>query len=125
MEPKQRQPFSLVKRVQSFGHAFAGIRKFMMAEHNGWLHLTATAGVLLLAFLVKVSVTEAVELTIAVGLVWTAEMFNCVIEKLMDFINPGLHPQIGFIKDVAAGSVLVASIIALVIGLTIFIPKIG
>ena len=123
MDPKPRRPFSFVKRAKSVGHAFSGIRKFLRAEHNGWLHLTATAGVLLLALVVRVTVTEAVELTIAVGLVWSAEMFNCALEKLIDFIHPGLDPQLGFIKDVAAGSVLVASLIALVIGLLIFLPK--
>jgi diacylglycerol kinase len=42
----------------------------------------------------------------------------------LDFITPDFYPEIGFIKDLAAGAVLVASITALVIGGFIFIPKI-
>ena len=51
-------------------------------------------------------------------------MFNTCIEKAMNFISMEEHPEIRFIKDVAAGAVLIASATALIIGLLIFIPKI-
>jgi len=59
---------------------------------------------------------------LSIGLVWIAEMFNTCIEKLIDFLAPGYHQQLKFIKDVAAGAVLVAALIAFVIGLIVFIP---
>jgi diacylglycerol kinase (ATP) len=120
---EERKKFSLAQRAKSFGHAASGIEKFLRSEHNAWLHLIATAAVLLAALVLKVSAMEAVGLTIAVGLVWLAEMVNTAFEKLTDLISTDRDPQIGFIKDVAAGAVLVASGAALLIGLIIFIPK--
>jgi diacylglycerol kinase (ATP) len=72
----------------------------------------------------KVSRHEGLMITIAVGFVWIAEMFNTCIEKTMDFISTEKHPEIKSIKDIAAGAVLIASVTAFIIGLTIFIPKI-
>jgi diacylglycerol kinase (ATP) len=118
------EKFSIKKRIKSFRHAFAGIRKFLLSEHNARVHLAATITVLIASLVLHVSATEAIELAVAVGLVWMAEMFNTCSEKIMDFISLQQHPGIRFIKDVAAGAVLVASFIALLIGLIIFIPKI-
>jgi len=41
----------------------------------------------------------------------------------MDFISVEQHPQIKFIKDVAAAAVLVAAIVAFITGCIVFIPK--
>jgi diacylglycerol kinase len=57
------------------------------------------------------------------GGVITAELFNTAIEKLVDLVSPDYNRQAGFIKDVAAGAVLVSAIIAALVGLFIFIPK--
>ena len=120
----QPQRFSLNKQMKGFRYAFAGIEKFVLHERNAVIHLAATILVIVAALLLRVSVNEAIALTIAVGLVWIAEMFNTCIEKAMDFISSEEHPSIAFIKDVAAGAVLVASIISFIIGLLVFIPKI-
>jgi diacylglycerol kinase len=42
---------------------------------------------------------------------------------MADLVYPEEHPLIKFIKDLAAGAVLVAAITAVVVGLFIFIPK--
>ena len=120
----ERQKFSIRERVKSFQYALSGIGKFLQSEHNGRLHLLATIFVIVAALLLKVSAIEAAVLTITVGFVWVAEMFNTCVEKIMDFVSGEEHEEIKFIKDVAAGAVLVASITALLIGLFIFIPKI-
>ena len=65
----------------------------------------------------------AAVLAAVTGAVWITEMLNSCIERLIDFFYPEEHPQIKFIKDLAAGAVLVAAITAVVAGLLIFIPK--
>jgi diacylglycerol kinase len=66
---------------------------------------------------------EAAVLAIVTGIVWITEMLNTCIERIMDFAHPEDHPHIKFIKDLAAGAVLVAAFTAVVAGLLIFIPK--
>ena len=120
----QTEKFSLRKRSESFGYAFAGIVRFFRTEHNAWLHLVATLGVIVLGIVYHVTPIETAFLVFAIGFVWVAELFNTCIEKIMDFISTEKHPTIKIIKDMAAGAVLLAAITALIIGFAIFIPKI-
>jgi diacylglycerol kinase (ATP) len=120
MEP---QNFSIRNRIRSFGHAIGGILRFIRNEHNARIHVVATIGVIVAAVALRVSHPEAIALTFAIGLVWVTEMLNTCLERALDFITRDLHPEIGFIKDLAAGAVLVASLTALVVGLFVFIPK--
>jgi diacylglycerol kinase (ATP) len=120
----QRQKFSLRSRVKSFYYAGTGIRRFLRNEHNAWIHLVATVAVVIAGVMLKVSRMEAAALALATGLVWVTEMLNTCLEQAMDLISRENHPRIGFIKDLAAGAVLVAAFTALVTGLFIFIPHI-
>jgi diacylglycerol kinase len=60
---------------------------------------------------------------LAIALVWLAEALNTAIERLADAITLEPNENIGYAKDVAAGTVLAAAIISTVIGLTIFLPR--
>lgn len=120
---KKDQPFSLQARGKSFRYAFSGIKRFFQSEHNALLHLLATIVVVILAVIFPVTTTEAAVLALSVGFVWAAELFNTVIEKVMDFITVEKHPQIKYIKDLSAAAVLIAAIVAMVAGLFVFIPK--
>jgi diacylglycerol kinase (ATP) len=53
-----------------------------------------------------------------------AEAFNTALEFLTDLASPEPHPLAGKAKDVAAGAVLIAAIMAVIIGVIIFLPKI-
>jgi diacylglycerol kinase (ATP) len=120
MKTKQ---FSFRARVNSLRFAGRGIYKFFAEEHNAWIHLAATIMAFAFAWCLRVSVNEMIALVIVIGLVWVAEIFNTAIEKMMDFISPGYHPQVKLIKDLAAAAVLTTSFIAVVTGAIIFIPK--
>ena len=117
------EKFSIQKRIKSFRYAFEGIGKFLVSEHNARLHLTATILVLTVSLLLKISQSEMIAVVGMVGLVWVTEMFNTCVEKIMDCISQEKRSDIEFIKDVAAGAVLIASLAAFVTALIIFIPK--
>jgi len=55
-------------------------------------------------------------------LVISIEGLNTAIEKMADFIHPDYNKKIGFIKDIAAGSVFFAALTAIAIGLIIYLP---
>ena len=121
MEPEK---FSLRSRIKSFSYAIAGIREFIRREHNARIHLAATIAVIIAAWALRVSLMEAVSLTLVIGLVWITELLNTCIERMADLITLERNPHIKFIKDLAAGAVLVAAVTAVIVGLFIFIPKI-
>jgi len=115
--------FSLKARIRSLGFALEGVLGFFRTEHNAIIHLMATVLVLIAAIFFKISRTEMIAIAVAIGFVWTAEMFNTAIEKLADTISGEFHPKIKFIKDVSAAAVLVSAITAFAIGSIVFIPK--
>ncbi len=120
MEP---QKFSWRNRFRSFVFAFEGVFVFFRHEHNAWIHGVAALLVLILSFLMKLSAVEMILIILAIGLVWITEMINTAIEKTMDHLYPQKHPAVKVIKDLAAGAVLIAALVAVVTGSIIFIPK--
>ena len=116
--------FSLVNRFKSFTYAWSGIKELLRTEHNTWIHLFLTIIAVILALIFNIAIGEWTALIICMTMVWTAEIFNTCIEKLLDFISTDRHPQIKNIKDMAAAAVLMASWAAIIIGAIIFIPKI-
>lgn len=120
----QTQKFSFRQRFKSLHYAFAGIGKMLRTEHNALIHLFATIISLTAAMVFKITTRELSLIVFAIAFVWVTEMINTCIEKIMDFISLENHPQIQFIKDVAAGAVLIAAFAAVLIGLLIFTPKI-
>ena len=112
-----------VRLIKSFGYAFKGIFDLLRSEPNTRIHLLATVCALIAGFLLRISKTEWCIILIVIALVWTAEAFNTAIEKLTDHLFPEYHETARFVKDVAAGAVLVCAIAAFVCGLIIFLPK--
>lgn len=113
----------LKKRIRSFGFAFTGIFELVKSEPNARIHLVATILAVLAGFILKISNVEWFVVLIVIALVWAAEAFNTVIEKLVDHLFPEYHETARIAKDVSAGAVLVCATIALICGLIIFLPK--
>lgn len=120
----KQEKFSLKKRIQSFSHAFNGIKVLLVEEHNVWIHLIAMCIVVVFAFVFKISLTEWVALIFAIGFVLVTEVVNSAIENLADFVSADKHELIKKVKDISAAAVLMSAIAALIVGLLIFIPKV-
>lgn len=116
--------FSYRRFFSSFRYAIRGIINLILTEQNARVHFFATILVGLSAYFFHISRLEAVVLFFAVVLVFVIEIVNTAIEKLLDLVHPGNHQQIAFIKDALAGAVLIAAIIASVVGVLIFTPYI-
>lgn len=54
-------------------------------------------------------------ITLCISLVLSAEVFNTALEQFIDHIHPARHNLIGLAKDCAAGAVLIASILSIVV----------
>ena len=116
--------FSMKNRFKSLVFAFNGVKHVVSSQHNAWIHLVATVVVIFLAATIRVTNSEVIALVFAVGLVWITELFNTVVEKIMDFISLEKNPDIRIIKDISAAAVLVTAVTALIVGCIVFIPKI-
>jgi diacylglycerol kinase len=112
-----------LKLIKSFGYSFRGIYELLRSELNARVHLLATLFVLAAGIIFRISKSEWCVVVIVIALVWAAEAFNTVIEKLTDHLFPEYHETARLAKNIAAGAVLVCAVAALVCGLIIFLPK--
>ena len=104
---------------RSFRFAGQGIVDLFRFENNAKVHLLIAVVVVVVGLYVDLNRVEWAIILTQFGLVWAAEAFNTAIEKLCDFVSPGIHPQIKAIKDMSSGAVLILAIIAVVVGLFI------
>lgn len=114
----QRRPL-----IESFNSAFNGIVHAIKTERNMRLHFLATGAVLILSLYLKLEKWEILILLIAIAFVIVSEMINTAIEATVDLITTEIHPVAAIAKNVAAGAVLVSSVLALIVGYLIFYPK--
>ena len=117
------KPFSIAARLRSFRHAAAGLLLLLRETHNARIHLLATLGVVALAVYLDVDRNDWALLALAIGLVWAAEAMNSALEYLANATIPERHPLVGKAKDVAAAGVLVSALVAVAVGLLVFLGK--
>ena len=110
-------------RLQSFVYAFRGAATLLRTQPNARIHAVATLLVVAGGLFLGLSAPEWSMLTVAITMVWTAEALNTAVEFLADEVTLEQRPRIAQAKDVAAFAVLVSSIAAVVIGLTVFVPR--
>ena len=121
---KRNNFFSLRARGRSFGYAFKGLAGFFKSEPNAWIHLLGTIIAVTYSILLQISLVEWTVISITIGSVWAAELFNTAIEKIMDHLSPEKSEAVKFIKDISAAAVLVTAICAFIVACFILIPKI-
>jgi diacylglycerol kinase len=121
-EMKEKK-FSIPTRIKSFGYALKGILFALKTQPNFLIHLLAIIIVATSGFIFQLSIPEWSLVVLAIGLVLVSEMINTAIEELVNMLSPEYNKKAGLIKDVAAGAVLIAAIISIIIGVIIFLPK--
>ncbi|QCX38024.1 diacylglycerol kinase family protein [Aureibaculum algae] len=110
-------------RLRSLKFALRGAFLLITTEHSIMVQFSIAVLITIFGFVMQISATEWMFQLLAIGMVLVAESLNTGIEKLSDFIHPDYHKRIGFIKDISAGAATFAAIIAVIIGLIIYIPK--
>ena len=93
-------------------------------EPNLRIHLLATGLVTVVGWYVHLAPWEWMLQCLAIGLVWVTELLNTVWENYLDYVSPEHNPQVGKMKDIAAGAVLVAAATAAIVGALIYFPYI-
>jgi len=104
--------------------ANAGIRYFFKSEKNGRIQAIAAILILLAAWFFNISPIEWCIILMCISLILSLEMINTALERVCAVISLEYHPMVKTIKDVAAGAVWLAGIIAIAIGLIVFVPYI-
>ena len=112
-----------LNRIKAIKYAAKGFWILITSEHSIIAQVSIAIIMAVIGFLIQISATEWLFQIMAFGFILVAESLNTAIEKMADFIHPEYHKQIGRIKDISAGAVFFAAIIAVIIGLIIYVPK--
>ena len=84
----------------------------------------ATIIVIALGFILKISAFEWLIIILVIGMVIATELINTAIEAVVDLTTDKYHKMAKIAKDTAASAVMLFAIIAIILGLIIFVPKI-
>ena len=106
---------------KSFRYAFKGIIQSVKIGRNLRLQTVIAAYVLAAAPFFLDSRAEWAVLLLTVALLLCGEIFNTALEHLTDQAADGYSPLARSAKDAAAGAVLVCAVIAVVIGVVLFL----
>ena len=120
MNPKQEYK----KLINSFKYEIEGFISSFKTERNMKIHVLAMLIVVALGIFLKLNKIEWCIIAIAIVIVLSAELFNTAIETVVDMISPEKNEKAKLVKDIAAASVLVLAMGAVIVGAIIFIPKI-
>ena len=105
-----------VNFLKSLTFALNGIKYCFKVEKHYKFHI--------FSFLLKLTTIEFIFILFVSFLVIITEMLNTCVEVIVDMITNEDNVLAMHAKDIGAGAVLVSSILALIVGLIIFIPKI-
>ncbi len=109
-------------RPVSFRYAFEGIVHVLKTQPNARIHAAISLAVILVGLWLGPSRIEWAILVVTMAVVWVAEFVNSAVEAAVDLATGERHPLAKIAKDTAAGGVLVAAILAVIVGLLILGP---
>ena len=108
--------------IDSFRNAFRGLFLLLKTERNFQIHVVALIIVIAAGLYFNISSGEWAIVLVMSAAVLGLEGMNSALEKLCDEVTMDRKESIRNIKDIAAGAVLVAALIAVVVGVVVFYP---
>ena len=122
----RRESYSTSQNLlMSLRYAFNGIKYTFQNSRNFKIQVFFAFFSLILGSTIKLDQSEYLILLVTVFSVLTLEILNTSIESLVDLVVKTKFSNLAKIaKDCSAGAVLLASINSVIIGLSLFLPKI-
>jgi len=119
-DAKEKHTFKALRR--SFKYALNGVFTALAICRNLKIHYFMAIMAIVAGFYFDIERLEFSVVLLAITLVVTLEMMNTALEKAVDLLTEKYHILALIAKDISAGAVLIASIIAFIIGALIFGP---
>jgi len=101
-------------------YSLEGLSTLWRSEKSFRIHIMISIFVLLAAFFMNLGIWKIVIILLVIALIVCLEIINSAIERMVDIFAPKTHGLAKEIKDILAGMVLIASIIAAIVGLLVF-----
>ncbi len=122
---EKTHPSRISRTIKSFNYAVEGVIYTLKKERNMKIHFIIAFVVLISSLFFNFSRLEFLILFSTISIVMIAEMINTAIEKVIDLYTDQYHPLAKISKDVAAGSVLIAALNAVVVAYLLFFDRVN
>jgi diacylglycerol kinase len=109
-------------RLVTFRYAVEGIVHVLKTQPNAQVHAAITIMVVVLGLWLGLGRIEWAILAATMAIVWVAEFVNTAVEAAVDLATEERRPLAKIAKDAAAGGVLIAAILAAIVGVLILGP---
>lgn len=100
---------------ERLGFAIAGLRAGWRREASFRSHIGFACAAIVALIVLRPKPVWWALVAITTALVLALELLNAALEGAIDLLHPRHHPEIGAVKDMLAGSVLVAAAAALAV----------
>lgn len=110
--------------LRSLKAALRGLVVIFKTQKNARLIAIIAIFVIATSLYFKISRIEFLIVLLTIGLVFLAEIFNTMVEETINLITEEYHIKIKLLKDMAAGAVWLACMIAIAVGYFVFIKRI-
>ncbi len=108
--------------MKRFNYALNGLKTLLIKDQKFSLHIYASIIAIVFGFIFHINRLEWLFILLAISLVLAFEAINTAVEYVVDLVTSEYHDYAKYAKDIAAFSVMIVSILALLIGLIVFIP---
>src|SRR5262245_40819532 len=115
--PRRRSWFN------KFHDALRGLKYGIRGQSSFFVHFFIAALVLAAAGMLRCSLEQWCLLLLCIGGVLAAEMFNSAIETLFRGLDEAAKERSWRSLDIAAGAVLLSSIVSVIVGLLVFVQR--
>ena len=109
---------------RKFGYALRGLKTSFKEEKSLVIHCIVALFAIVVSAILQLSPTNWAIIILVIGIVISSELINTAIENVVDMVAFKFNFNAKKIKDIAAAATLILAIVAVIVGLLIFIPRI-
>ena len=109
--------------LKTLSYGFNGIFYTLKHERNMVIHFLVMILVIIAGIVFEITFVEWGVCFVLFALVLSLELMNTALENVVDLVTEEKKAKAKVAKDAAAGAVLVAAIFAVIIGISIFLPR--
>lgn len=110
--------------THAFRCAGEGISYSVESQRNLKIQCAVALLAIVLGFALRIDTASWLAIVVCIGAVIAAECANTAMESAIDLVSPEWNILAKRAKDAAAGAVLVLSLMSVVVGCIVFVPRI-
>lgn len=119
IKPKEKEK----PLLKTLSYGFNGIFYTLRHERNMVIHFLVMILVIIAGIVFKITFVEWGICFVLFALVLSLELMNTALENVVDLVTEEKKAKAKVAKDAAAGAVLVAALFSVIIGISIFLPR--